>query len=118
MRRQRFHLAVHRLEDSVYYRRIARETFLLLNALRSDATVAEAVTEAFEETKLKAKEQAELIRESFAHASELGWLCPRVENGENVGSGGGRTIGRLQSGSHISADDVKSCNSFPGLSVR
>ncbi|HEY1501916.1 MAG TPA: DNA-binding domain-containing protein [Acidobacteriaceae bacterium] len=83
MRRQRVYLAIHRFEDSVYYRRIARETFLLLNALRSGATVAEAVIEAFEETKLKVKEQAELLRESFAHASELGWLCPSVQNGEN-----------------------------------
>jgi hypothetical protein len=33
-------------------------------------------------------------------------------------SGGGRTIGRLQSRSHISPDDVKSCNFSPALSVR
>jgi hypothetical protein len=33
MKRQRVYLAVHRFEDSVYYRRIARETFLLLRAL-------------------------------------------------------------------------------------
>jgi hypothetical protein len=48
--------------------------------LRSDASVAEAVIQAFEETKLTAKGQTELLRESFALASELGWLCPGVEN--------------------------------------
>jgi hypothetical protein len=83
MKRQRVYLAVHRFEDSVYYRRIARETFLLLGALRSDASIAEAVTRAFEEAKVTAKGQAELLRESFALASELGWLCPSVENGRN-----------------------------------
>ena len=83
MKRQRVYLAVHSFEDSVCYRRIARETFLLLNALRREATVAEAVTRAFEGTQLKAKERAELLRESFAHASGLGWLCPSVENEEN-----------------------------------
>jgi len=82
MKRQHIYLAVHRFEDSVYYRRIARETFLLLKALRAGASVAEAATQAFRKTKLTAGWQAELLRESFAHASELGWLCPSVENRE------------------------------------
>jgi hypothetical protein len=83
MKRQRVYLAVHRFEDSVYYRRIARETFLVLKALRAGASVAEAVTQAFKQTKLTAEGQAQLLRESFAHASELSWLCPRLENAEN-----------------------------------
>jgi hypothetical protein len=76
MRQERVWLAVHRFEDSVYYRRINRETFLLLSALRSGASVSEAVTQAFEKTKLDAGEQANVLRESFAHASGLGWFCP------------------------------------------
>jgi Putative DNA-binding domain len=83
MKRQRVYLAVHRFEDSVYYRRIARETFLLLRALRAGISVAEAITQAFEKTRLTGDGQAELLRESFAHASELSWLCPRLENTEN-----------------------------------
>jgi hypothetical protein len=74
MRQERVWLAVHRFEDSVYYRRIDRETFLLLSALRSGASVSEAVRQAFEKTKLNAEEQANMLRESFAHASELGWF--------------------------------------------
>src|SRR6266850_1114232 len=58
MRQERVWLAVHRFEDSVYYRRIDREALLLLSALRSGASVAEAVTQAFEKTKLNAEEQA------------------------------------------------------------
>jgi hypothetical protein len=76
MRRERVWLAVHRFDDSVYYRRIGRETFLLLSALRSGATVSKAVALAFETTKLDAEAQANLLRESFAHASALGWFCP------------------------------------------
>jgi hypothetical protein len=76
MRQERVWLAVHRFEDSVYYRRIDREALLLLSALRSGASIAEAVTQAFEKTKLNAEEQANVLRESFAHASELGWFCP------------------------------------------
>jgi hypothetical protein len=76
MKLERVWLAVHRFDDSVYYRRIDRETFLLLSALRSGASVSEAVTRSFEKTKLNAEEQANVLRESFAHASELGWFCP------------------------------------------
>lgn len=75
MRWNRIFLAVHRFDDSVYYRRIQQETFLLLSALRAGTSVAEAVMKAFEKSKLSVEGQAELLRESFAHASELGWLC-------------------------------------------
>ena len=75
MRQQRVWLAVHRFEDSVYYRRIARETFLLLTALGSGASVSEAIAQAFQRTKLNAQARAHVLRDSFAHASELGWFC-------------------------------------------
>ena len=75
MRQERVLLAVHRFDDSVYYRRIDRETFLLLSALRSGASVSKAVALAFEKTKLNFEAQANLLREIFAHASELGWFC-------------------------------------------
>jgi hypothetical protein len=83
MRREPVYLAVHRFEDSVYYRRLARETFLLLSALRSGASVGEAVSQALDKTRLETEEQAALLRESFAHASELGWLCSRPVEDED-----------------------------------
>jgi hypothetical protein len=80
MRQQRVWLAVHRYEDSVYYRRLRREAFLLLSSLHSGTTVSEAVGYAFEKTKLNVEQQAAVLRESFAHASELGWFClPEAE---------------------------------------
>ena len=75
MRQERIWLAVHRFDDSIYYRRIDRETFLLLSALRSGATVSKAVALAFDKTKLNAEAQANLLRDSCEHASELGWFC-------------------------------------------
>jgi hypothetical protein len=85
MRQERVWLAVHRFDDSVYYRRIDRETFLLLSALRSGASVYEAVTRSFEKTKRNAEEQANVLRESFAHASELGWFClPEAEEDSRI----------------------------------
>lgn len=76
MRQERIHLAIHRYDDSVYYRRVEQETFELLDALSGGASVAEAATQAFAETKLTPEGQADRLRESFTLASELGWLCP------------------------------------------
>lgn len=73
-------LAVHRYDDSVYYRRLEKEAFLLLRALRSGASVAAAASQAFAKSKLTPDAQANLLQESFAHASQLGWLCPLHEN--------------------------------------
>ena len=84
MRKERVWLAVHRFDDSVYYRRIDRETFLLLSALRSGATVSKAVALALDKTKLNFETQANLLRESFALASALGWFCSHYAGDSEV----------------------------------
>lgn len=76
MRKRRLHLAVHRVEGVVYYRAIEREAYLLLGALRDGASIEIAVGKAFEGSKLSEKKQASLMQQCFAHAAELGWLCP------------------------------------------
>jgi hypothetical protein len=76
IKREAVFLAVHRYDDSVYYRRLEKETFLLLRGLRACASVAVAVSQAFAKSKLTPDAQATLLQESFAHASQLGWLCP------------------------------------------
>jgi len=70
------YLAVHRFEDSVYYRRIEREEFLLLADLRDGDSIATAIERAFEGSKLAPDLVAAKIQDYFAHASELGWFCP------------------------------------------
>ena len=76
VRQERIYLAVHRYDNSVYYRRIAREAWKLLRALGRGASIAESITEAFVRTRLSGVQQTALLQETFAHASELGWLCP------------------------------------------
>jgi hypothetical protein len=76
IKREAVFLAVHRYDDSVYYRRLEKETFLLLRGLRAGASVAMAASQAFAKSKLIPDAQATLLNESFAHASQLGWLCP------------------------------------------
>jgi hypothetical protein len=77
MRRSAIYLAVHRFDDSVYYRRIDREAFLLLSALQQQNTLGESMELAFADSKLSPEEQAQTIQECFAHAAELGWFCHR-----------------------------------------
>ena len=76
IKREAVFLAVHRYDDSVYYRRLEKEMFLLLRGLRAGASVAMAASQAFAKSKLIPDAQATLLHESFAHASQLGWLCP------------------------------------------
>ena len=68
------YLAVHRYQDSVYYRRIDHEAFLLLSAIQEGEPITSVVDRAMRASELPALEQAAKIREYFAHASELGWL--------------------------------------------
>jgi hypothetical protein len=75
MRRSAIHLAVHRFDNSVYYRRINREAFLLLSALQQRHTLAESMALAFAGSKLSPEAQAQKIQDCFAHAAELGWFC-------------------------------------------
>jgi hypothetical protein len=75
MKRARIYLAVHRFDDSIYYRRIDREAFLLLSSLQQRHTLGEAIGVAFAGSKLPDEEQARIIQECFAHAAELGWFC-------------------------------------------
>jgi hypothetical protein len=75
MRRSAVYLAVHRFENSVYYRRIDREAFLLLSALQQQSTLGEAIETAFADSKFSAEQQLEKIQQYFAHAAELGWFC-------------------------------------------
>ena len=69
------YLAVHRFEDSVYYRRIDCEEFLLLADLRDGDPIATAIERAFEGSKVTPDLQAAKIQAYFSHAAELGWFC-------------------------------------------
>jgi hypothetical protein len=74
MRRAKVYLAVHRFDNLVYYRRIDREAYLLLSALRHHP-LAEAIETAFAGSKFAPEQQAAKIQHYFAHAAELGWFC-------------------------------------------
>jgi hypothetical protein len=67
-------LAVHRVDDSVYFRRIAREEFVILSALRKGKPLGSAIDAAFRKSAVPAAERAELVRQWFLNWSTLGWF--------------------------------------------
>jgi len=75
MRRTATYLAVHRFEDTVYYRRLDREAYLLLSSLQKQTALGQAIDNAFANIQLSPEEQAVKIQAYFAHAAELGWFC-------------------------------------------
>ncbi len=80
MRRSPIYLAIHRYENSVYYRRLDHEAFLLLIALQNGRPLGSALEAAFVQSSLSPEGQAAKIQEYFSHAAELGWFCKQAEN--------------------------------------
>ena len=67
-------LAIHRMENSVYYKRLKHEDYLLLQSLVSGATLGEAIEAAFQGSNLPEEQQGKLLQEAFANWSMLGWF--------------------------------------------
>ena len=68
-------VAVHRLDFSVYFRRIEPEEFALLGALRSGKTIERAIELAFRKSAVPAADRAAFVQHSFQTWATLGWFC-------------------------------------------
>jgi Putative DNA-binding domain len=73
-------LVVHRVDSSVYFRRIAPEEFSLLSALRRGKTVECAIETAFRKSSLPVTEREASVRHWFQTWATLGWFCQPDEN--------------------------------------
>ncbi|HTP44878.1 MAG TPA: DNA-binding domain-containing protein [Candidatus Acidoferrum sp.] len=71
----RIFLAVHRLDNSVYFRRLEREEFLILKELHDGKTLARAVDAALRKSSIPAGERPSQIQHWFQTWSTLGWFC-------------------------------------------
>ncbi len=69
------HLAVHRVDLAVYYKRLEPAAYRLLNALRDGAPLANACESAF--AGKPPTDAAEKIQSWFATWTRFGWLCAR-----------------------------------------
>ena len=68
-------LAAHRVDLSVYYRRLEREEFLTLAAIRLGLPLAEAIESAFRDSPILPDRRPRRVRAWFASWAELGWIC-------------------------------------------
>jgi hypothetical protein len=75
--KESFHLAVHRSEGTVYFKRLNAVSYGLLCALRDGKTVEEACEAVVPILEQIDGDATALIRQSFATFSALGWLVPR-----------------------------------------
>src|ERR1700731_3874940 len=68
-------LAVHRIDNSVYFRRLEPEEFALLTELKQGRTLQKAVNHALSETKIPPQELPALVQRWFHNWAALGWFC-------------------------------------------
>jgi hypothetical protein len=68
-------LAVHRLDDAVYFRRLAREEFAILSALRAGKSLALAIDLAFRKSSVPVDERPGTVEAWFHNWAALGWFC-------------------------------------------
>ncbi|HWE84542.1 MAG TPA: DNA-binding domain-containing protein [Terracidiphilus sp.] len=73
--------AAHRIDFSVYYRRLAREEYRTLCALRDGTPLGAALQAGFESSAVSASRRGALVRGWFSTWAELGWICaPDLES--------------------------------------
>jgi hypothetical protein len=68
-------LVVHRVDDSVYFRRIAREEFVILSGLRDGKSLGRAIDAAFRKSRVPPEKRAGMVQQWFLNWSALGWFC-------------------------------------------
>jgi len=74
-RREQIHLAVHRHEDTVYYKRLSREDYLLLKAFEAESTLSDAIDAAFADSSIGEANRPAHIQSAFHYLMQMGWLC-------------------------------------------
>jgi Putative DNA-binding domain len=68
-------LAVHRLDEDVYFRRLVREEFEILSQLHAGKSLNAAINAALRQSPLPAEERAERVENWFRTWSAFGWFC-------------------------------------------
>lgn len=81
LRRKATWVAAHRLDNVVYYRRLEREEFLTLAALREGMPLVEALEAGFRDSRKPETRRPALVRTWFGHWAALGWICAQELDG-------------------------------------
>jgi hypothetical protein len=73
--RENIHLAVHRHDNRLYFKRLDAEAFAILSSLKQGVTVADACVEAISSSRRKEVDWASQVQGWFQNWAALGWLC-------------------------------------------
>jgi hypothetical protein len=68
------YLAIHRMENTVYFRRLEREEFAILSALHKGRTLERSVVAGFRGSKIPVKDRAAHVSYWFQNWSSLNWF--------------------------------------------
>jgi len=80
LRRRPTWVAAHRFENAVYFRRLEREEFSTLAAIREGLALGDALEAGFRDSTKPETKRLALVRAWFTHWAELGWICaPELE---------------------------------------
>ena len=74
-KRKKIHLAVHRQENEVYFKRLQPEAFALLVALQDGKRLSEAIAASVDWTSQKVEYITVRLHDWFANWASLGWFC-------------------------------------------
>jgi hypothetical protein len=75
LRRKPIWVAAHRVDLAVFYRRLQREEFKMLAAIRSGLPLAEAIEAGFRDSSTPEERKAGMVRQWFTTWAALGWIC-------------------------------------------
>jgi len=70
----RIYLAVHRMDDSVYYKRLQPESYRMLKALSKHESLETAIGLAFEKSSMPEEDRIIAVQQWFGNWAELGWF--------------------------------------------
>jgi hypothetical protein len=68
------YLAIHRLDNTVYFRRLDREEFTILKSLHQGRPLERAIVAAFRASKIPAQDRAPHVAAWFQNWASLGWF--------------------------------------------
>lgn len=72
---EKVYLVVHRVQNSVYFKRLTRESFALVRALRGGKTLGEAIEAVLKNSRHDADELVEHLQMWFENWAALGWFA-------------------------------------------
>ena len=72
---ERIYLAVHRIDDTIYYKRLQLESFSMLKALSEHESLQQSIEVAFTNSSIAEQDRMDAIQSWFGNWAELGWFC-------------------------------------------